>query len=185
MSEERHGGSRGGRIGRGKLLSHTGGFVSLLVTGEDTLGHLAIIETTERKGCDHPYQVHTRADQIVYVLEGELVFYLDDERLRCGRGACVLLPRGCEHTVTVESEEARLLIILVPAGLEGFYMEIAQIAEADGRLDGERLVTVAARFGVQITGPGPAHEERTCPLPDRGSTEDFDEGNRMLIPGRR
>ena len=60
----------------------------------------------------------------------------------------------------VESDEARLLIFLLPAGLEGCYRELGQLA---GEPDGgpgkgsdrvERLVATAARYGVEITGPG-------------------------------
>ena len=44
--------------------------------------------------------------------------------------------------------------MFAPAGLEGYYHELACRQDDRGRYqDGERLVVVAARYGVDITGP--------------------------------
>ena len=79
-------------------------------------GHrgIAVVETLERQSTEHPYRVHTREDQVSYVLEGAVVFHLDGMFLPCNPGPCVFLPRGCEHTVTVEADDARLLVMGVP-----------------------------------------------------------------------
>ena len=60
------------------------------------------------------------------------------------------------------------MVVLVPAGMEGYYAELGVPtndpdrggAAAPGQ-DLERLATVAARYGVEITGPapGPRDEE--------------------------
>ena len=73
------------------------------------------------------------------------------ERRDCPAGTCALLPRGREHSFSVESDEARLLVILVPAGMEGHYRDRG--CRATGDL--ERLVTEAAGYGVAIAGPAP------------------------------
>ena len=159
MIEARNCEPRVRRAGREHALQSLGSVVNLLVTGEETAGRFAVVETRERRGAEPPRHVHTREDELVYVLEGEVTFYAGGERIACPAGACLLLPRGCEHTFVVESGEARLLVLLLPAGLEGYYRELSRPGEQggepaqDGRLDVERLVTVAARYGVEITGP--------------------------------
>ena len=129
--------------------------VSVLLTGEDTAGRFAVIETAETEGSEHPYRVHTREDQAVYVLEGLVSYCVDGEWLHCPAGTCVLLPKGSEHTYSVGSGRARLLVVAVPAGIEGCYRELD---DTDGSPwaaapDFERLVTVAARYGVEIGVP--------------------------------
>jgi hypothetical protein len=67
----------------------------------------------------------------------------------------VLLPRGSEHSYVVESAEARLLIVVAPAGLERLFGEQCQ----SGRLscpDLEWIVTTGARYGIEVTGPPPS-----------------------------
>ena len=131
-----------------------------MLIARDGEGRVAILERVERRGAEPPFHLHSREDEIVYVLEGALTYYVDEDTHHASAGTCVFLPRGCEHTFSVESDEARLLVMVVPAGLEDFYDEL------DGDVIGaatdiERLVTVAARYGVEITGPPPMTGEDT------------------------
>ena len=87
----------------------------------------------------------------MYVLEGELTFYVGEEVHRAWPGSCLVLPKGIEHSYVVESGLARLLVAVTPAGLEGL---LAEVTRTD-RADVERLITVAARYGITITGPAP------------------------------
>ena len=82
-------------------------------------------------------------------------YYADGAWLSCPEGTCVLLPRGSEHTFSVKSEQARLLVMLVPAGFEGYYREPENRdgASQAGTPGFERLVTVAARYGVEVAVP--------------------------------
>ncbi len=125
-----------------------------MLIARDPEGRVAIMERIERRGAEPPFHLHNREDEIVCVLAGKLTYYMDEETQTATAGTCVFLPRGMEHTFTVESEEARLLVMVAPAGLEGFYQELdGEGFEGNG--DHERLVTVAARYGVEIIGPPP------------------------------
>ena len=125
-----------------------------MLIARDDEGRVAVLQRVERRGSEPPLHMHNREDEIVYVLEGELTYYVGEETHNATAGTCVFLPRGCEHTFSVESGEARLLVLVVPAGLEGYYEELdGKGTGADTEL--ERLVTVAARYGVEITGPPP------------------------------
>ena len=117
--------------------------MNLLVTAEETQGRFALVEIGVRRGEQSPTHSHTLEDEPVYVLEGEATFYLGDKRLAREDRECVLLPRGSEHTYRIESEQVGLIVLLMPAGLEGYYREL------DGHRGDEqyieRRVTVAAR----------------------------------------
>ena len=125
--------------------------VRTLVAGSATGNRLALLEIHESAGCGTARHVHEYEDEVVYVLEGELTFHLGKEVHRVGPGACLVLPRGIEHSYLVESGRARLLLAVTPAGLEGFLEDVART----DRVDVERLITVAARYGITITGPAP------------------------------
>jgi quercetin dioxygenase-like cupin family protein len=125
----------------------------LLVTGEQTGGRFALLETTVKGTHELPLHAHTREDELVYVVRGDVTFYRDGVWLEGPPGACVLLPRGSEHTCRVASSEARLLVMLMPAGLERYYQEMDDIIENSHYT--ERLITVSAKYGVRMTGPAP------------------------------
>ena len=135
-------------------LTTSGREWTVLVAGEHTGGRFAVIETRERPGSEPPRHVHSREDEVVYVLEGRVTYYRDGERLDGPPGTLFYLPRGCEHTFSIETAEARLLVMVSPAGFEGCLRELIQPDEAgEERHDIERLVATAARYGVSITGP--------------------------------
>lgn len=135
---------------------------NILLGGEQTAGRFAVIEICERGGAAPPRHIHALEDEVVYVLTGRVTFVTDGEARVAGAGACVYLCRGGEHTYRVESDEARLLIFVAPAGLEGYYRELHQPPAEPGAMgEVERLVTLSARFGLTITGPG----ERVAPPP--------------------
>jgi quercetin dioxygenase-like cupin family protein len=143
----------------------------VLVTGEDTAGRFAAVEFGTAPGSEPPLHRHTREDELVYVLEGEVVFHLDGERFCCGPQGRLFLPRGREHTLAVQSEGARLLVLLIPAGFERYFREMDDPGGASqgAAPDFERLVTVAARYGVEITGPPPGKDDdRRRPVEEHG-----------------
>ena len=77
-----------------------------------------------------------------------MAFDLDGARLVHPAGTCVALPAGREHA----SAETKLLVLAAPAGLEGLYRELGGL-NLSGTTDVKRLVAVAARYGVEVTGP--------------------------------
>ncbi|MDQ3539355.1 MAG: cupin domain-containing protein, partial [Chloroflexota bacterium] len=112
---------------------------------------------------------HSREDELVFVLDGRVTFHVASERIEGSPGACVVVPRGSEHGYVIESNHARLLVVLAPAeqGVEEWIGEMSRCGNgravgsdsgAEAALaeqDIERLVARAARHGVEITGPRP------------------------------
>ena len=125
---------------------------TVLVAGAETGGRFAIIEARERQGAEPPRHIHGREDEFIFVLEGRVTIDREGERFDRPAGSWLFLPRGSEHAVTVASPEARLLVMLAPAGLEECLVELDRPGEPDASMV-ERLVGVAARYGVTITGP--------------------------------
>ncbi len=128
---------------------------SVLVGGMQSWGRLAMIEVEGTRGDAVPLHAHQHEDEVLYVIEGELTVRVDDEELSASTGSAIALPRGVEHSFVVESEEARVLVVASPAGFEGFVYEMGEAAGADDGHTLERLVGVAARYGVDFTGPPP------------------------------
>ena len=135
-------------------------FVTVLASPDATEGRIALYETRERRGEGPPLHRHSQGDELIFVLDGRVTFYLGEERVEGMAGSCVILPRGGEHGYVVVSERARLLVVLAPAerGYDDCLQEMSRCASEPGPESGtgqeiERLVATAARHGVEITGP--------------------------------
>jgi quercetin dioxygenase-like cupin family protein len=142
----------------------------VLVTGDRTGGRFSALEIRVLQGAEPPRHVHSREDEVVYVIEGHVTFTLEDERLDGPAGSSLVLPRGKEHTLSVETPEARLLVLLLPAGLEGWVLDLdRQDANVPDEQAVERLVASAARYGVAITGPARPPQRSTFATSGAGS----------------
>jgi quercetin dioxygenase-like cupin family protein len=121
---------------------------NVLIGTKETDGRFAVIELREMPGTELPFHIHHNEDEFIYILSGKLTVAVGRELHAGSAGASYFLPRGLEHGYAVTSNEARLLIAFVPAGLESFLQEMR-----DGDEDGiEVLISRAARHGLEITG---------------------------------
>jgi quercetin dioxygenase-like cupin family protein len=123
----------------------------VLVAGEETAGRCGLVETVEESGTEPPRHLHHREDETLYVIEGSLSVWVAGRWVEAPVGTAVFLPRGLEHTFVAATERARVLSFFAPAGFEEFYRETGAV----GSLDVERLVTMAASYDCEITGPTP------------------------------
>ncbi len=134
--------------------------VSYKVTGDETHGQLALAEVRAPRGSGSPVHTHRLEDEAWYVLEGELTFWLGEESHSATTGDFVFGPRGIHHGFRVDSEMARFLIIVTPAGFEDFTRACGRPAAArtlpppdlSPRAD-EELVAAALRHGIDLTSP--------------------------------
>jgi quercetin dioxygenase-like cupin family protein len=139
---------------------HDGNVSNILVSGADTGGHFALVHVLVSKGREPPRHIHSAEDEIVYVLDGAIEFYVGDTRVEKLAGNAIVLPREIEHSFRLRSDQATLLVMLTPAVSEGFIKELSEltaahsgILSAGACISVEQLVTIAARHGLEITGP--------------------------------
>ena len=119
-----------GRQSLDRSVWYNGWLMTFLATGEETHGQFALIEAVGRRGNVPPPHIHHREDEIFYVLEGEIVVSVGDRTIKGTAGTIVFLPRDVRHSFTIESEQSRMLILLIPAGLEGWFKEFSVPAPA-------------------------------------------------------
>ena len=74
--------------------------------------------------------MHHNEDEWFYVTEGELTFWVGGQVITAPAGSFVYGPRDIPHTFTVSSEQARFLLVVEPAGFEGFVRALGEPAQA-------------------------------------------------------
>jgi quercetin dioxygenase-like cupin family protein len=133
--------------GEGEVVSVLGDPYTYKVVGGDTEGNYSLIECTTVADGPPPH-IHKAEEEAFYVLEGEVNVTIGDQTIRGAAGSFVLIPRGTVHTFsTVGTEPAKMLLIISPAGFEQFFTEI------DGVTDVDKIMTLAPRYNLTITGP--------------------------------
>ena len=138
-----------------------GTLVIMKATGEQTGCAFGLIDNLMPAGFASPYHMHRNEDESFYVVEGEMTFYVEDERSKGGAGAFVFGPRGILHGFEVNgTEPARILLQNYPAGFEGFPVEVGEPAKELALPpaeppDMERLMAIAAKYDIEILGPLP------------------------------
>jgi len=109
---------RGSDEGEGVWFADS--LLSYKVTGEETHGKLALAEVCAPRGSGSPVHTHRHEDEAWYILDGELTLWLGEDSRRATGGDFVFGPRGVCHRFRVDSDVARFLILVTPAGFEDF-----------------------------------------------------------------
>jgi len=150
-----------GRRSLDRSVWYSGWLLTFLATAEETRGQFALIEAIARKGNVPPRHIHRREEETFYVLEGEMTVSVGDRTFKATPGTLVCLPRDVAHSFAIESEQLRTLILLSPAGLEGFFKEFSvpaptmTLPPADEPAYGEvqRMLEAAPRYGLEFLLP--------------------------------
>jgi mannose-6-phosphate isomerase-like protein (cupin superfamily) len=120
----------------------------------------ALIERDASQGAMPP--LHKRDEAETYrVLEGEVLFFIDDEVVPAGPGDVVVAAAGAERTFRVESGDARWLVLTHVKALERFLDFNQAVVEptavpVTGWPSAEEhaaLTSIGAVNGIELLGP--------------------------------
>jgi quercetin dioxygenase-like cupin family protein len=132
--------------GGGERIEVRGGWLSFLAVGEQTGGAYALIETMNQPSTGVPLHVHEREDETWFILEGEYTFQVGDESFIARAGSYVFGARNVPHRYANRgTAPARALIMVSPAGFEGFWRESARLPE-DASV--EARAALGQKYGV-------------------------------------
>jgi mannose-6-phosphate isomerase-like protein (cupin superfamily) len=86
-----------------------GNLTTNLAEKKDTNGAFFLVEAMLAPGTEPPPHVHTREDELFYVIEGEFDVYVGNEAFKVKTGECVFLPRFRPHAFVIRSPRLRVL----------------------------------------------------------------------------
>jgi quercetin dioxygenase-like cupin family protein len=135
--------------------------MTFLAEGSGTNGQFALIKGWARKGSEPPPHTHSLQDETYYVLSGRLLVTIGGQEYEVGPGEMIFHPRGIEHTFKILTEDADVLMLFTPAGIESYFRhpEIsvpATSSETPPDVDFPtrmRAVQLLAEYGVTVRLP--------------------------------
>lgn len=145
----------------GIRVAVVGDLYRYLATGDDTDGKYAMIDALIPPGGGPPPHIHHREEEAFFVLEGEISFFLNDEKIVAGPSTFLNMPIGSLHCFKNESDQpARMLITVAPAGLEKMFLEVGTVLTSPDdkpqpptEEEIRKLLEVAPDYGVEIRLP--------------------------------
>jgi len=136
-----------------------GGLHTWKLLAEETNGVFFLLEDAMGQGKTTPLHRHPEADEMTYVLEGEIVVNVNGTESRVGTGGMSFVPRGVSHAFVVVSTSARLLTMQTPGIGQAFYRGASDATTDDtsDAVDITRLRDSAKDNprGVELLGPPP------------------------------
>lgn len=141
----------------GEALWFNGALGILKATAEQTDGRFTAYELRIPKGFAAPLHSHRNEDEFFLVLDGAVRLQHGDEIVEGVPGSLAYTPRGIGHSFHVDS---RLLLFFGPAGVEGFFRDVATPARWFGQppadepvKDRDTLVEIMRRHDQTVLGP--------------------------------
>jgi quercetin dioxygenase-like cupin family protein len=100
--------------------------IDVLLRGEQSGGHVSMMEIVVPAHSAGPPLHRHDFDEAFYMLEGELIFQVQDELVTKRAGELSFAPRNVAHALANHSDaDARYLLVCTPPGLERHFARIA------------------------------------------------------------
>ena len=138
-----------------------GELMTFLLTGEETGGAIFLSELSVAPGGGTPPHIHHREDEAFRLLEGTLTIQVGGDTITASAGDFAFLPRGIAHSFkNTGDRDAKALVLITPAGLEGFFREVFEPAadrsavppSATKEMMG-RALAAGPRYGLELLPP--------------------------------
>jgi quercetin dioxygenase-like cupin family protein len=136
----------------GDSFTMLGASMRLIATAASTGGRFAVFEQVTPPGWGPPRHIHSREDEVIYILEGTYEFHLAGELLTVTAGASAIIPRGVPHGFrNTAPTPGRMLCVISPGGLEGYFLAVAKCVPPPNPA---QLAELASPFGLTLLPPG-------------------------------
>jgi quercetin dioxygenase-like cupin family protein len=93
------------------------------ISSNDTDGGLAVFEQngfTPKGG--PPLHIHPYQDEFFYIIEGEYLFQVGEDKYQMKSGDTIFLPRNIQHAFIQLTEKGKVIVSYIPAGkMEDFF----------------------------------------------------------------
>jgi quercetin 2,3-dioxygenase len=121
------------------------------VSAKDTGGQFSIFEYEGFAKMGPELHMHLKQDETFYILEGEYLFQVGEEKHTLKAGDTIFLPRNIPHTWLQLTDKGKLMYMLQPAGkMEEFFKAMNALKTIPTP---EEVNRISAAHDVKVVGP--------------------------------
>lgn len=139
--------------GEGHQLNELGHTAIEKISSAETGGAYYSFEVISPPGLGIPPHVHSREDEVIYVVEGEYEIFVGGKVFRAGPGSLLNFARSTAHGFrNVGAIEGRTVWVVTPgASFEQFFHELARVPP--GPPDLPALTALFGKYGMELLPP--------------------------------
>lgn len=141
-----------------------GALARIRVSMDATGNQFDMVELLHPQGYASPLHSHQDDNEVFLVLEGTMRAVCDDAELVARAGDTLWLPKGTVHGYAASGDEPlRMIAMTIPGNFSGFVREAGtpaarlELPPADLPIDFDKVVEIAAKYGIAIVGPPVTH----------------------------
>ena len=135
-----------------KMKGITLNTLDIKISSRDTDGDLAVFEQTGlTPNGGPPLHIHPFQDEWFYVVEGDYIFQVGENKYAMKAGDTIFLPRNIQHAFIQLSDKGKMLVSYLPAGkMEAFFEVTDSWSSPPGR---NEIVKVFEEHDMIVVGP--------------------------------
>jgi len=130
----------------GEILKVLADNITVKVDGEDTGGNFTVVETNNDPDAGVPPHYHENEDELFYVVEGEVEFMVDGEKIIAREGDTIFGPRRVPHGYRF-IKPTKMVVTICPSGFERMFREVHNMEDQSNL---EEVVGIFNKYGVYL-----------------------------------
>jgi len=121
------------------------------VSSKDTNGDLTVFEYTGNEKGGPPLHVHANQDEIFFILGGEYLFQVGEDRHNLKAGDTIFLPRKVPHAFAQLTDKGKMFFLFQPSGkMEDFFRTLGALTGPPSPESGAKIFH---DHDMEIVGP--------------------------------
>lgn len=134
-----------------KMKGVTLNTLDIKISGSDTENDLAVFEQTGlTPNGGPPLHIHPFQDEWFYVIEGEYLFQVGEDKYQMKSGDTIFLPRNVQHAFIQLTKNGKMIVSYLPAGkMEAFFQIADQWTSPPSK---DEISKVFEDHGMKVVG---------------------------------
>ena len=121
------------------------------VSTKDINGDLTVFEYTGNEKGGPPLHIHPHQDEIFFIVQGEYLFQVGDEKHNLKSGNTIFLPRGVPHAFAQLTDKGKMFFLFQPSGkMEDYFRMLGKLTSPPTPEQGVRIF---ADHDMKVVGP--------------------------------
>ncbi len=121
------------------------------VSQKDTNGDLTVFEYTGNEKGGPPLHVHSHQDEIFFIVQGQFLFQVGNDKHTLKAGDTIFLPRAVPHAFAQLTENGKMFFLFQPSGkMEDYFRALSNITSPPTPEQGAKIF---ADHDMKVVGP--------------------------------